>query len=82
MGLALGTTLEFAWRDTEPPVPDLVGGDPFGLAPGEWTDDTSTALCLADSLLAAGDLDAGDLIERFCRRRPSQRRSTSHRTGQ
>ena len=37
MGLALGTTLEFAWRDTEPPVPDLVGRDPFGLAPTPWS---------------------------------------------
>ena len=67
LGDALGTTLEFTWRDTEPPVTDLVGGGPFRLAPGEWTDDTSMALCLADSLLAAGGLDAGDLIERFCR---------------
>ena len=67
LGDALGTTLEFEWRDTQPPVTDLVGGGPFDLAPGEWTDDTSMALCLADSLLAAGRLDAGDLIERFCR---------------
>ena len=67
LGDALGTTLEFTWRDTEPPVTDLVGGGPFRLAPGEWTDDTSMALCLADSLLATGGLDAGDLIERFCR---------------
>ena len=67
LGDALGTTLEFAWRDAEPPVTDLVGGGPFGLAPGQWTDDTSMALCLADSLLAMGGLDAGDLIERFCR---------------
>ena len=48
-------------------VTDIVGGGPFGLAPGEWTDDTSMALCLADSLLAASGLDPGDLIERFCR---------------
>ena len=67
LGDALGTTLEFARRDTEPPVTDIVGGGPFGLAIGEWTDDTSMALCLADSLLAVGELDARDLIERFCR---------------
>ena len=67
LGDALGTTLEFARRDTEPPVTDLVGGGPFGLAAGEWTDDTSMALCLADSLLAVGGLDARDLIESFCR---------------
>ena len=67
LGDALGTTLEFSTRDTLPPVTDLVGGGPFELAPGEWTDDTSMALCLADSLLERNGLDARDLVERFCR---------------
>ena len=67
LGDALGTTLEFSTRDTLPPVTDLVGGGPFGLAPGAWTDDTSMALCLAESLLERGGLDERDLIERFCR---------------
>jgi len=67
LGDALGTTLEFSTRDTLPPVTDLVGGGPFDLAPGQWTDDTSMALCLADSLLARNGLDARDLVERFCR---------------
>ena len=67
LGDALGATLEFSQRDAGPPVTDIVGGGPFGLAPGEWTDDTSMALCLADSLLATGGLDARDLMERFCR---------------
>ncbi len=31
----------------------MLGGGPFGLEPGVWTDDTSMALCLADSLIAA-----------------------------
>ena len=67
LGDALGTTLEFAGRDTKPTVTDLVGGGPFRLAAGEWTDDTSTALCLADSLLERGQLDVRDLMERFLR---------------
>ena len=67
LGDALGTTLEFSTRDTLPPVTDLVGGGPFKLAPGQWTDDTSMALCLADSLLARNGLDARDLVGRFCR---------------
>ncbi|NLD42769.1 MAG: ADP-ribosylglycohydrolase family protein, partial [Chloroflexi bacterium] len=50
-GDALGTTLEFCARG-ERTVTDIVGGGPFGLPPGYWTDDTSMALCLADSLLA------------------------------
>ncbi|WP_255326380.1 ADP-ribosylglycohydrolase family protein [Sphingobium sp. EM0848] len=51
VGDALGTTLEFARRDSYPLLTDMIGGGPFGLRPGEWTDDTSMALALADSLL-------------------------------
>lgn len=32
----------------------MVGGGPFGLEPGQWTDDTSMALCLAASLVERG----------------------------
>lgn len=65
LGDALGTTLEFSRRDSKPPVTDLVGGGPFGLKAGEWTDDTSMALCLADSLLANKVLLPLDLMQRF-----------------
>lgn len=67
IGDALGTTLEFSARDSKPPVADLIGGGPFGLKPGEWTDDTSMVLCLADSLLEHGAVIPRDLMERFCR---------------
>ncbi|MCS6986297.1 MAG: ADP-ribosylglycohydrolase family protein [Sphingomonadaceae bacterium] len=65
VGDALGTTLEFAPRDVHPPLTDMVGGGPFRLAPGEWTDDTSMALALAESLRACGRLDPHDLMTRF-----------------
>jgi ADP-ribosyl-[dinitrogen reductase] hydrolase len=67
VGDAIGTTLEFQQRDTYPDLTDMVGGGPFGLRPGEWTDDTSMALCLAESLLAHPGLDAHDLMSRFLR---------------
>jgi ADP-ribosylglycohydrolase len=67
IGDALGTTLEFTSRDAQPPVTDMVGGGPFRLAAGEWTDDTSMTLCLADSLIARGGLEQRDLMERFVR---------------
>src|SRR5215475_16067531 len=67
VGDAVGTTLEFRSRDTCPPLTDMIGGGPFGLPPGEWTDDTSMALCLADSLIENGDLDETDLMRRFVR---------------
>jgi ADP-ribosyl-[dinitrogen reductase] hydrolase len=53
-GDALGTTLEFSIPGRSGPIDDMVGGGPFGLEPGQWTDDTSMALCLAESILEAG----------------------------
>ena len=66
-GDALGTTLEFMPPGTFEPIDDMVGGGPFGLAPGEWTDDTSMALCLATSLLESRGFDAADQMERYVR---------------
>lgn len=45
----------------------MTGGGPFGLEPGQWTDDTSMALCLADSLLSCGGFDPEDQMTRFVR---------------
>lgn len=53
---AVGTTLEFLPRDKQH-VHDMVGGGPFNLQVGEWTDDTSMALCLAQTYLEAGSCD-------------------------
>lgn len=66
-GDAVGTTVEFKKRGSFPPVTDMVGGGVFGLAPGQWTDDTSMALCLATSLVEKGGFDAGDQLERYFR---------------
>jgi ADP-ribosylglycohydrolase len=66
-GDALGTTLEFKSPGTFEPVTDMVGGGPFRLEPGQWTDDTSMALCLAESLIECGGFDARDQVERYVR---------------
>lgn len=65
MGDAVGTTVEFRARGTFAPVVDMVGGGPFGLEPGQWTDDTSMALCLAASLIERGGFDARDQMRRY-----------------
>ena len=65
VGDAVGTTLEFKPRDTYPQLQDMVGGGPFGLKPGQWTDDTAMALALADSLQHDPNLDETDLMQRF-----------------
>ena len=64
-GDALGTTLEFKSPGTFEPIDDMVGGGPFRLNPGEWTDDTSMALCLAESLIETGGFDAADQMRRY-----------------
>lgn len=65
VGDAVGTTLEFRKRDSYPLLTQMVGGGPFHLQPGQWTDDTSMAVALGDSLLACGGLDPADLMRRF-----------------
>ena len=67
VGDALGTTLEFRRPGTFEPISDMTGGGPHGLAPGKWTDDTSLALCLADSLVRRQRFDPKDQIERYVR---------------
>lgn len=65
VGDAVGTTLEFCAPGSFDPIDDMVGGGPFRLAPGEWTDDTSMALCLAESILDTGTMDLEDQLRRY-----------------
>lgn len=65
VGDAVGTTLEFKPRDSYAPLQDMIGGGPFQLQPGQWTDDTAMALALADSLAQDAALDPADLMQRF-----------------
>ncbi|MEO8522673.1 MAG: ADP-ribosylglycohydrolase family protein [Acidobacteriota bacterium] len=66
-GDALGTTIEFSPPGSFTPVKDMIGGGPFHLEPGQWTDDTSMALCLAESLLEMDGFDAIDQLARYIR---------------
>lgn len=67
VGDALGTTLEFMRPGSFPPISDMLGGGPFNLEPGEWTDDTSMALCLAESIIESGGFDPHDQMRRYLR---------------
>jgi ADP-ribosyl-[dinitrogen reductase] hydrolase len=66
-GDALGTTLEFHPPGTFDPITNIIGGGPFSLRPGEWTDDTSMALCLGESLTECGGFEAVDQMQRYLR---------------
>ncbi len=65
VGDALGTTLEFKPPGSFEPIEEIVGGGPFNLPAGAWTDDTSMALCLAESLLERKGFDPVDQLERY-----------------
>ena len=66
-GDAVGTSVEFCARGTFEPVTGMTGGGAFNLEAGQWTDDTSMALCLAVSLLEQKEFDARDQMDRYCR---------------
>ncbi len=63
VGDAVGTTLEFKARDSEN-VSDMQGSGPFMLNAGEWTDDTSMALCVAETYLAENRMNT-DTLRKF-----------------
>ncbi len=72
VGDALGAPLEFQSaeeivRDYDGPVRDMLGGGSHGWQPGEWTDDTAMAVCVAEGILSQGRFDAADVAERFLR---------------
>lgn len=71
IGLATGDAVAAATQYRRPgsftPVGDMLGGGPFDLPRGAWSDDTAMALCLADSLLERNGFDARDQMERYRR---------------
>ncbi|MCB9851982.1 MAG: ADP-ribosylglycohydrolase family protein [Phycisphaerales bacterium] len=67
VGDAVGTALEFQSPGSFTPISDMVGGGAFSLAPGQWTDDTAMALCLAESLVECNGFDPADQMRRYVR---------------
>jgi ADP-ribosyl-[dinitrogen reductase] hydrolase len=71
LGLAAGDAVAVATQYRRSgcftPVGDMLGGGPFDLPRGAWSDDTAMALCLAESLLERQDFDARDQVTRYRR---------------
>jgi ADP-ribosyl-[dinitrogen reductase] hydrolase len=71
LGLATGDAVAAATQYRRPgrftPVGDMLGGGPFDLPRGGWSDDTAMALCLAESLLEREGFDAHDQVARYRR---------------
>jgi ADP-ribosyl-[dinitrogen reductase] hydrolase len=67
VGDALGAPVEFEPSGSFPPITGYRGGGSFNLKAGDWTDDTSLALCLAESLVEMRGFDPRDQVERYLR---------------
>jgi hypothetical protein len=63
LGTAAGDALGAAYEFGPPRGPELevamVGGGAFGWEPGEWTDDTSMAIAIAEVAATGADLHEG-----------------------
>lgn len=64
-GDAVGCAVEFYPRERFKPLTDMIGGGKFRLNPGEWTDDTSMAICLASSLIECRGHNPSDQMSRY-----------------
>lgn len=67
VGDAVGTTVEFKEPGEFTPLTDMIGGGVFKLSPGEWTDDTSMALCLAENIIEYNTVNPYELMIKFSR---------------
>lgn len=71
LGLAVGDALGAAVQHRKPgaftPLGDLIGGGPFDLPRGAWSDDTAMTLCLAESLLECHESNPADQVRRYQR---------------
>jgi ADP-ribosylglycohydrolase len=67
VGDALGTANEFKIAGSFEPIKNMMGGGPFDLQPGEWTDDTSMAYALGQSLIYRNAFDPKDQMDKYLR---------------
>lgn len=65
IGDSLGSTNEFSTKDTAITIADIVGGGPFNLKSGEWTDDTSMMLCILESIVEKVNVDLVDIADKL-----------------
>ena len=65
VGDALGAPVEFKKSGDFEPVTGMTDGGTWDLPAGYWTDDTSLALCLAESLLEKGCFELDDQLDRY-----------------
>lgn len=67
VGDCLGSPIQFTEKDRHPWITEMVYCPVFGTPAGYWTDDSSMAFCVAESLARLGRFDAGDIGRNFVR---------------
>jgi ADP-ribosyl-[dinitrogen reductase] hydrolase len=67
-GDALGVPYEFGPALPPDVVPQMTGGGPFGFDPGEYSDDTAMAVCIAEVAATGADLTSPEAIDDVARR--------------
>lgn len=65
VGDALGVTNEHTTAQNVQQVTDIVGGGPFALPAGWWSDDTASMLCVVTSLIAQRGFNSHDHARRL-----------------
>jgi ADP-ribosyl-[dinitrogen reductase] hydrolase len=86
LGLAVGDALSVRSQYRQPrsftAISDLPGGGVFELPAGDWTDDTSLSLCVAEGLLESHGWSMADQAQRFGRwQREGYRTAGGHCVG-
>ena len=66
VGDAIGLTVESQPIGSFERLHDMIGGGKFRVLPGQWTDDTSMALCVAESVVECQGYQPIDQLTRFC----------------
>ncbi len=67
-GDALGVPYEFGPALDDAFEPRMAGGGPFGFAPGEYSDDTAMAVCIAEVARSGADLTSADALDQIAQR--------------
>ena len=65
VGDCLGSPIQFSDKDKHVHVTDMLPCDFFRTPPGYWTDDSSMAFCVADSVARRGGYDLQDIADTF-----------------
>ena len=67
VGDCLGSPIQFTEKDGHPHVTEMVPCESFGTPPGYWTDDSSMAFCIMESVVRRRGYDLEDIGHNFVR---------------